>query len=740
MKISLLEVVSEPDGTETIPMVKDGQTRRGALGSLVGALAAPYASAAELARDQVADLARPENTFVAIDLATARSDGELATVEGVYFRAVGLAEGEMEVRVRTVEGSDLLYSELTKTWFASPDPEKGVGTFVFQPSAEAGGVGVPQLVRRNLEQEITTLELSADGSDVKSLLQAKLDAAGANPRAGQREVVIRGGSLFGLSGAVQIPSNVRLITDGDARLVPTTDGVSLVQVYGAEPASDEALTADAGRGAQAVKVADNSAYAVGNYVWLTSEKVIDTSPNSHDLVIAQMARVVYLDGSTDLVLDRMLEYDFLVSDNATVGVVDCRHNIAVDNLKLGVEGGYRFLRGFDARYFDALRVSDFDGGWNRRSHDVVSDYDDVGWSALAIKRGGNNAVLERITGTQTGWYLVEIDGACHDVVVRDVSARRVRHAVSVNWNGPGEPVGVLVENVNSEISGWAGVDTHDVGRDITLRKIRCVGSLNDGLQIRTSNVLVERYIGQLNATNGLTIRTENSGDELLLNNIKLRQIEVSDNARRGILSQSAIDLEGGFAARNGSDAYPNVYEKGGIHCPAGRIANFDLIDNSDAAIVWQPPGLNSDAYGPLRLDTITAPASSHQTVFIWSSISYATNGLTLRDVRAQGYATADLFRRNGSTVILGVEHSGCHWGTGARFGAAQLMDGTVTVDTDQIRQENGSAGRFKSELLLTRLTQGADPGELSVAYEDATGFTITSSSAADNSNIQWRIV
>jgi hypothetical protein len=42
MKIGALELVSKPDGSETIPMVKNGQTRRGVIGTLVGALAAPY--------------------------------------------------------------------------------------------------------------------------------------------------------------------------------------------------------------------------------------------------------------------------------------------------------------------------------------------------------------------------------------------------------------------------------------------------------------------------------------------------------------------------------------------------------------------------------------------------------------------------------------------------------------------------------------------------------------------------
>lgn len=74
-----------------------------------------------------ADIVLPENRFVAVDLATARADGEARTTEGVYFIAAGESEGEAEVCVRTASGSDLLYTEITKTALASPDAGKGAG-------------------------------------------------------------------------------------------------------------------------------------------------------------------------------------------------------------------------------------------------------------------------------------------------------------------------------------------------------------------------------------------------------------------------------------------------------------------------------------------------------------------------------------------------------------------------------------------------------------------------------------
>lgn len=72
------------------------------------------AAQSQLSAEQAADLVLPENRFVAADLATAIGDAEAATTEGTYFLAVGVAEGEAEVRQRTASGSTWVYTELTK--------------------------------------------------------------------------------------------------------------------------------------------------------------------------------------------------------------------------------------------------------------------------------------------------------------------------------------------------------------------------------------------------------------------------------------------------------------------------------------------------------------------------------------------------------------------------------------------------------------------------------------------------
>lgn len=108
-KISQLPLVAEPDGSETIPMVKGGQTRRGAIGSLVGAVAAPHVAAAQMARDQAADLVLPQNIFVDVPLATAQE----AVAQGAAFKIVDTPSGLVTVYQRTADGSNELYKETT---------------------------------------------------------------------------------------------------------------------------------------------------------------------------------------------------------------------------------------------------------------------------------------------------------------------------------------------------------------------------------------------------------------------------------------------------------------------------------------------------------------------------------------------------------------------------------------------------------------------------------------------------
>lgn len=106
-------------------MVQDGQTRRGAIGSLISALAAPHTAAIQPGCNPAANRPASESIFVAADLAAAIAAGESTVDDGAYFKAVSASEAVAEIRVRTAAGSALLYTEVTKAALESTDPDKG---------------------------------------------------------------------------------------------------------------------------------------------------------------------------------------------------------------------------------------------------------------------------------------------------------------------------------------------------------------------------------------------------------------------------------------------------------------------------------------------------------------------------------------------------------------------------------------------------------------------------------------
>jgi hypothetical protein len=574
-------------------------------------------------------------------------------------------------------------------------------------------------------------------ADDRAAIQAAIDFVAQSTRKGQRELVIRGSASYGISSFLTVPDNIRIIFDGDARLVPLNNTAECMRSYGALPSTFYALTAAALRGVDRLAVGANDVhFSVGDYIWVADTQVIDTSPNTNALPQAQMAKVMAI-SSGELILDRMVQYDF--SDaTATVGVMDCRKNITIENLKWGDPSrGFFGRRGIDARFHDNLRLFDINASWSRTQPNPSTDFQILNVDGVSLK-SCSNTIIERLSGEQIAWYLLNIDGASHGVTVRDVRASIARHGVSLNWNGPGEPIDVLIENVITERSTAGGVDTHDVGRNITFRNCTCRGSLSDGAQIRTSNVLVENYIGEHNTTNGFLVWAENIADHDKIKNVKFRNIQLNDNGRRGMFSVAPIDIDGAVVVRNGASF--NINDNGGIALPAGEIKNAEILETNGAAVFYQPFNVSSSVYGPLLLSNVKAPASVRQTQFVYSSASYAAKGLRLRNCEAVGYANnTAVFGRNASTTIEGIDARACKYGSDSLFGTAILVAGTLTVANNNVIANSVTlANRTRSKISLTRIVAGGTVGTYTVSVTDGS-FTITSSSASDTSRIDWVI-
>ncbi|MBU1605811.1 MAG: hypothetical protein KKE77_13330 [Alphaproteobacteria bacterium] len=160
--ISHLPLANEPSGSETIAMVQNGQTRRGAIGALVSSLAAPHVAASTLALDQAADPVLPANIFIDVTLATA----EAAVAIGTTFKIVETATGQATIYKRTGSGSTELYSEATTAALAS-----SIGTKLVRGKLDAEAAKVRSQAEKNADF-VNVLDFLDDSTSFTAALAA----------------------------------------------------------------------------------------------------------------------------------------------------------------------------------------------------------------------------------------------------------------------------------------------------------------------------------------------------------------------------------------------------------------------------------------------------------------------------------------------------------------------------------------------------------------------------------------
>jgi hypothetical protein len=108
-KISFLDQVASIDGSELVVLVKDGQTKRGAIGDLVEATAAPFVNTATVAAEAVIAASAAKATYNSIEDALAPG----ATVDGDYFYALsGVAPARRASLYRNDLSTAFLIAEL----------------------------------------------------------------------------------------------------------------------------------------------------------------------------------------------------------------------------------------------------------------------------------------------------------------------------------------------------------------------------------------------------------------------------------------------------------------------------------------------------------------------------------------------------------------------------------------------------------------------------------------------------
>lgn len=595
--------------------------------------------------------------------------------------------------------------------------------------------GKSQALSVRLSKYVQTSDYIDDGDlDAGSKInQLLVDISTSATKLGNRELVID--QNFLLNQTVVIPSDMRVIFDGDGHLDVDLNTRTAMQAREEVPETLYPLTADGMYGSDRIRVGANAGlFGRGNIIWIYDTTPITTSPNTHDLEQAQIAKVIKVEGEY-LILDCVLEYAFSYT-TTSVGKFNPLKNIRVDNASIG-SPDYQSGRGIDCRYVYGLKINDAEIGYSRAEPDYNEAYQRQNFNSVTLV-GCTETEVNRLSGDQVAWYLLGVDGACRNLSAKTLRSNYVRHVMSLNWNGPGESIHVLGDDLIGNNTTYGAMDTHDVGRDITFRKIRCKGAKYDGGQIRTSNTLVDDYVATHCGKSGFVVFCDDQTKVSQLKNVRLKNFRCEDNAKRGIQSVAVISIDGAEIRRNG-DVY-NITDNGGIALPGGHIQNAEIMDNNGAAITYFDFTMHTENEGPLTVRDVKAPASASQNTFMYSSKTYENRDLKMRDVRATGYTTANLYARANSTYIADIDDRGCKYGASPTKGVANLSAGAVTIACDSVRQPGSIAARnWFTTVKLQRMTSSVNAGELTVTLDDGVGFTIASSNAADDSKIQWEI-
>lgn len=643
------------------------------------------------------------------------------------------------------------FADTLRTDLASTASGKGAA-LVGNTGDGTGAIG--RTVRATLNEmpfSITGFGAVSGSGDKSGIIQAALNAAGASTNS--REVVIRGNGSIELSTPLVMPSGVRLINEGNATFLPLVTDMFCFSNAGAFPTSYNALTADAVAGTAQVSIASTAAYTIGDLVFIRSQALLpDTSLvlvgatnqgfNTDLEKIGQLFRVE-AKTSTILYLDGALEYNYLTSDTAEIGIATGYTDLSFDNLKWGSPshatiGG----RAINLKFAQGFRVNGLEV-WNR----PVGAADNANRNGVLMEHVVNGLV--EYVDICSGYYGVSTAGASRAVTVRHGIFNRNRHAISTSWQtGYGEPIDQLFEDLVCQTATLSSFDTHPVGRRITFRKCSSIGAGDDGFQVRAVDVTIDDCSAKCAYFDGL-------GHELRAVRLNVSKFKSVENYRMGVFSKEpSINLNNCEIRRNGQlrSGVP-VSGRSGMNLCGGNVTGGILEDNDLYAFTL------SVQLGPVApaqdfvFRDFDAPYSARQTSFCYASSASNTDldlgRVTLSGVRMTGYSTtnANYFFNIAATIPNSPFRENTVLDASAlREGRATLVAGTVTISTAAFRAYAGGVSAlakptFDSTVVLQHVTNGGTPGALRVSGGvNATSFEIVSSSATDTSLVHWKIV
>lgn len=581
---------------------------------------------------------------------------------------------------------------------------------------------------------------------------------------GKTELVFpKGNYLVGgnvsLAPLLENGNRFKLIFEDDAILKPKTDydlesDADILKLEGFATGTYTALSSDAGLDSDSITLSSSIGGSVNDYLEIKSDALLPGTNNKNTYQF-QVFRIVAISGTT-YTLDRTLDYDFLVSDNAEARLCTVYRGLTLENLQLNsLDYTTKMKRGFIMSYVDDIhfkdRVSAY-GTKDRYGSDVT------GRSALVFNNA-LNVTIDNLRSGHLGYYFIDPKNFNYNILINNPRCFDGRHLeLSNHATNTNEYVGechtIICYNPVVEKTTLSGISTHDVGKNIQIYNSIVSNSGDDGVLIRNPDAVVEGGVIRYSNSNGLQFGGD---DPKSANGAKAANVKCLYNGADGINGHE-LDLDNCTAQYNGTAGISGVYGSilGGNSTYNGRGTVSG--DSRDVAVELRYDSTTTDK--KLNIYNLVAPQTGTQTSAIrLESLNGASasgldpvNQMFLSGCDFSGYGD-DLFYLNGSdnpsvsgvTVkqnmpataknnLVGYDNSGF----------VTLVGGSATFTNSNVRKHTPSSGNRQGNIITeVSLMQQPEGGTIGSLYQgaviDKTSVEIESSSGTDTSFVKCAV-
>lgn len=570
----------------------------------------------------------------------------------------------------------------------------------------------------------------ADGTTDDTAAMAGALAAAQEASSEARTMLLSGGS-YGFSEPLRVTASDLVIRfERSARLLPLAKETG-IRVEGSAPSSWTMLAADAAEGSTTITLPAAPGWAIGSWVEIRSDRLLPGN-NTEGGLCCVIGRITKVNGAT-ITLDRPMPYDFTTAENASAGQPQMIQNVVIDAAQINrPDYSAEIAWGIYLKYCADVTViaPKIYGSKPQNANDQSA-----GVSGININHGCINVSVTDPRIAHIGWYGIGIAGYAENILVEGGLIYDCRHAISLVWltNGYGEPHNVRIAKVTGRDCNLAIFDTHDTGRGVVFDSCKAFGSRGDsGFQIRNMGTLLRGCESAYNVFDGIVGRIYPDG-------MRIEDPMIYRNGRSGVVSIAPISITGGSIVDNAQDGSGYAFS-----LPGGMVRGTRLrgkLTGSGANTV----GYFSEAVAPavnasLVLSGVDAVATNSGQWFVQKVSTRYCQDITISDSDMRGYGD-NLVRGGMNSGELGPRRSNTITisNVANRCGRVTLTGSSTTVtNPDVLRRYTDPL--WASNIRITRMVSGSADGVLSIGrITSGSHFTILSTSASDNSVVEWEI-